>query len=73
MNWFWIISDDSKKIKNQCFNLIISEKDLAALAFQGMCSYFREKIGGSYLSFAYTIAAICFSSRKPNQEHSRNH
>jgi hypothetical protein len=40
-----------KEIKNRCFNLIISEKDLADLAFQGMHSYLREKLEGHiYLS-----------------------
>jgi hypothetical protein len=57
-----------KEIKNRCFNLTISEKDLADLAFQGMRSYLREKLEG-HLSFAYAIATICFGSRKLNQEH----
>jgi hypothetical protein len=35
-----------KEIKNWCFNLTVSEKDLADLAFQGMCSYLREKLEG---------------------------
>jgi hypothetical protein len=35
-----------KEIKNRCFNLTISEKDLADLAFQGMHSYLREKLEG---------------------------
>ena len=40
-----------KEIKNQCFNLSISEKDLADLAFQGLRSYLREKLEGHiYLS-----------------------
>jgi hypothetical protein len=40
-----------KEIKNRCFNLTISEKDLADLAFQGMHSYLREKLEGHiYLS-----------------------
>jgi hypothetical protein len=40
-----------KEIKNRCFNLTISEKDLADLAFQGMHSYLREKLDGHiYLS-----------------------
>ncbi len=40
-----------KENKNQCFNLTISEKDLADLAFQGMRSYLREKLDGHiYLS-----------------------
>jgi hypothetical protein len=40
-----------KETKNWCFNLTISEKDLADLAFQGMCSYLKEKLEGHiYLS-----------------------
>ena len=33
-----------KDIKNRCFNLSISEKDLANLALAGLCSHFREKL-----------------------------
>jgi hypothetical protein len=48
------ISDYLKRfneIKNRCFNLTISKKDLADLAFQGMRSYLREKLEGHiYLS-----------------------
>jgi hypothetical protein len=32
--------------KNQCFNLTISEKDMADLAFNGLCSYLQEKLDG---------------------------
>jgi hypothetical protein len=32
--------------KNRCFNLIISEKDMADLAFNGLRSYLREKLDG---------------------------
>jgi hypothetical protein len=40
-----------KEIKNRCFNLTISEKDLADLAIQEMRSYLREKLEGHiYLS-----------------------
>jgi hypothetical protein len=40
-----------KEIKNRCFNLTISGNNLADLAFQGMCSYLREKLEGHiYLS-----------------------
>jgi hypothetical protein len=35
-----------KEIKNRCFNLTISEKDLADLAFQGLHSYLGEKVEG---------------------------
>jgi hypothetical protein len=30
--------------KNRCFNLTISEKDMADLAFNGLSSYLREKL-----------------------------
>jgi len=33
-----------KVVKNSCFNLSISEKDLADLAMDGLCSHFKEKI-----------------------------
>jgi hypothetical protein len=40
-----------KEIKNQYFNLTISKKDLADLAFQRTRSYLREKLKGHiYLS-----------------------
>jgi hypothetical protein len=40
-----------KDIKNRCFNITISEKDLTDWAIQGMCSYLREKLEGRiYLS-----------------------
>ena len=35
-----------KAIKNRCFNLTISEKDLADLAYNGLCSYLKEKLEG---------------------------
>ena len=35
-----------KDIKNRCFNLSISEKDLADLALVGLHSHFREKLEG---------------------------
>jgi hypothetical protein len=43
-----------KEIKNRCFNLTISEKDLADLTFHGMHSYLREKLEGHiYLSLTH--------------------
>ena len=33
-----------KVVKNSCFNLSISEKDLADLAMDGLRSHFKEKI-----------------------------
>ena len=35
------------KTKNRCFNLTISKKDLAELAFKGLRSYLKEKLEGS--------------------------
>ena len=35
-----------KEIKNRCFGLTISEKDLADLAFNGLRSYLKEKLDG---------------------------
>ena len=35
-----------KEIKNRCFSLMISEKDLADLAFNGLRSYLKEKLKG---------------------------
>ena len=35
-----------KEIKNWCFSLTISEKDLADLAFNGLRSYLKEKLEG---------------------------
>ena len=36
-----------KDIKNRCFNLTISEKDLAEIALGGLCSYLKERLEGS--------------------------
>jgi hypothetical protein len=35
-----------KAMKNQCFNLSLSEKDLADLAYNGLRSYLKEKLEG---------------------------
>ena len=35
-----------KEIKIQCFSLMISEKNLAELAFNGLRSYLKEKLEG---------------------------
>ena len=35
-----------KALKNRCFNSSLSEKDLADLAFNGLCSYLKEKLEG---------------------------
>ena len=35
-----------KALKNRCFNSSLSEKDLADLAFNGLCSYLKEKPEG---------------------------
>ena len=46
MNLLQIISKIFKEIKNRCFSLTISEKDLADLAFNGLHSYLKEKLEG---------------------------
>ena len=33
-----------REVKNRCFSLTISEKDLADLAFNGLRSYLRDKL-----------------------------
>ena len=35
-----------KAIKNRCFNLSLSERDLADLAYNGLHSYLKEKLKG---------------------------
>ena len=35
-----------KDIKNRCFNLTVSEKELADLAFDGLCSYLKKELKG---------------------------
>jgi hypothetical protein len=39
-----------RDIKNRCFSLTISDKDLADLAFNGLCSYVKEKLEGHLFS-----------------------
>jgi len=46
MSLLLIISEDLKNIKNRCFNLTISKKDLTDLAFVGLHSYLKEKLEG---------------------------
>ena len=41
-DYFWRFKD----IKNQCYNLTISEKDLVELAFKGLRPYLKEKLEG---------------------------
>jgi hypothetical protein len=35
-----------RETKNHCYNLVISERDLAELAFNGLRSYIKEKLEG---------------------------
>ena len=37
---------DLKMQKNRCFNLSISERDLASLALGSLCPHFKEKLEG---------------------------
>ena len=41
-----IIFKRLKEIKNRCFSLSISKKDLADLAFNDLRSYLKEKLKG---------------------------
>jgi len=43
MSLLLIILEDLKNIKNRCFNLTISKKDLTDLAFVCLHSYLKEK------------------------------
>jgi len=38
-----------KALKNRCFNLSLSEKDLADLAYNSLCSYLKEKLEGFHV------------------------
>jgi hypothetical protein len=60
-----------KETKNRCFNLTISKKDLADLAFHGMRCCLREKLEGHiYLSLAQLqqFASIQENGTKTNKE-----
>ena len=46
MSLLLIILEDLKNIKNRCFNLTISKKDLTDLAFVDLHSYLKEKLEG---------------------------
>ena len=35
-----------REVRNQCYNLTITEKDLVDLAFVGLTSYIRDKLDG---------------------------
>jgi hypothetical protein len=39
-----------RKVRNQCYNLTVAEKDLVDLAFAGLTSYFRDKLDGQEFS-----------------------
>ena len=50
-----------KDIKNGCFNLSLSEKDLVDLALAGLRSSYREKIDGSSFYFINQLQARALS------------
>ena len=54
-----------KEIKNHCFNLSLSESDLADLCFRGLRSYIREKIDGNdYFTISQVqVRALVVESR----------
>ena len=58
-------------VKNQCFNLSISERNLAGLALGGLCSHLKEKLEGydyPYISHLQIRALVQESKfEKPHQ------
>jgi hypothetical protein len=42
-------------MKNRCFSLTISDKDLADLLFNGLCSYVKEKLEGHLLTLVNQV------------------
>jgi hypothetical protein len=52
--------------KNRCFNLMISENDMADLAFNGFCSYLREKLDG------HTFITLSQLQQKASAQESQN-
>ena len=53
-----------KDIKNQCFNLSLSEKDLVDLALAGLRSSYREKLDGfSFYSINKSVLGKSFRPR----------
>jgi hypothetical protein len=39
-----------REVRNRCYNLTITKKDLADLAFVGLTSYLRDKLDGQEFS-----------------------
>ena len=50
-----------KDIKNRCFNLSLSEKDLVDLALAGLHSSYREKLDGLSFYSINQLQAIALS------------
>jgi len=58
-------------IKNRCFSVNITEKDLAGLAFNGLRSHIKERLEGYDFFYYYSSALESFGYRKPKQRVSR--
>jgi hypothetical protein len=54
-----------RKTKNRCYNLVISERDLAALDFNGLRSHIKEKLEGhEFIDVAQVLTrALAHESR----------
>jgi hypothetical protein len=52
--------------KNRCFNLMISERDMTDLAFNGLRSYLREKLDG------HTFITLSQLQQKASAQESRS-
>jgi hypothetical protein len=62
--------------KNRCFNVFIAEKDLADLAYNGLHSYFKEKLDGFDFFAVNQVMqrALAIESRsKEAREHHKQH
>jgi hypothetical protein len=58
--------------RNQCFNLNISNKDLADLAYSGLSWYLREKLEGHVFSDVSQVLMDCESQAKESRSFTRS-
>jgi hypothetical protein len=49
MNLLLVTLGGFRETKNHCYNLVISERDLAKLAFNGVRSHIKEKNRRSFI------------------------
>jgi hypothetical protein len=59
-----------RETKNRCYNLVISERDLAELAFNGLRSHIREKLEGhEFIDVAQVLVrALAHESRSKDTQ-----